>query len=163
GITLASLALGWVGEPAAAGLFERLFDELPLMPPQWVGAASHTAALVVGFGLITVLHIILGELVPKSLALQRTEAIALFVVRPMRLFLSTFRPLIMLIRWGGNFVVRLFGIQPASSHRSAYTVEELRLVVSASHEAGEVAQVSQELVEAAFSFPELTAGQIMVP
>lgn len=163
GVTLASLALGWIGEPVVERVVEPLLAEIPIGDAAFRHSIVGTVSVVIAFVIITSLHIILGELAPKSLALQRSENIALFVARPLGLFLAAFRPFIVVLRWGGEQVVRACGIQPASGHRSAYTVEELRLVVSASHEAGEVPQVSQELVDAAFSFPELDAGQVMVP
>jgi CBS domain containing-hemolysin-like protein len=106
GITLSLLALGWVGEPALAHLIEPLLSGLP---GSLATAGSHTIAVVIAFAIITTLHIVLGELAPKSLALQRSETTALWVVRPLGMFLFLLRPAIILLNGLGNLVLRLCG------------------------------------------------------
>ncbi len=110
GITISSLALGWVGEPALAHLIEPL---LAFLPQGASTAGAHAVAVVFSFVVITSLHIVLGELAPKSLALQRSERTALAIVRPLRLFLLVFRPAISFLNGLGNGVLRLCGLQPA--------------------------------------------------
>ncbi|MBA2448807.1 MAG: HlyC/CorC family transporter [Chloroflexi bacterium] len=163
GITMSSLALGWLGEPVVASLLEPLFLRIPFLPAEMREAASHTVAVAIAFAVITALHIVLGELAPKSLALQRAEATSLWVARPIHWFLAVFRPVILSLNAVGNAVVRLAGIQPAAGHALVQSAEELKLSVAASREAGLVDETAQELVGRAFTFTDLDADQVMVP
>src|ERR1041385_6654341 len=126
GITLASLALGWIGEPSVSRLFESF---LPEGLAQTVGRGI-TAAIA--FALVTIVHIVMGELVPKSIALQRPEATALFVVRPTRWFRMIFRPVITLMNNVGNWIVRLLGFSAESAHSNVHSPEELEMLVHSS-------------------------------
>lgn len=163
GITMASLALGWIGEPALSHLIEPLIGALPFFSSEARSAASHTVSAIIAFSVITALHIVLGELAPKSLALQRAEATSLWVARPIHWFLALFRPVIMVLNSVGNAVVRLAGIQPAAGHALVQSAEELKLSIAASREAGLVSEAAQDIVEGAFSFTALAARQVMVP
>ncbi|GCF09703.1 hemolysin family protein [Dictyobacter arantiisoli] len=160
GITLASLALGWIGEPSLAHLIEPLF--------LWLGgvaaeAITHTIAVIISFLLITIFHIVLGELVPKSIALQRAEGTALFVARPLYIFSRLFRPCIMMMNGVGNFVVRSLGLEVTSEHAAVHSVEELEMLVAQSREAGILQQQEEVLLRHVFDFSDKTAQQIMVP
>jgi putative hemolysin len=160
GITLASLALGWIGEPSLAHLIEPLFA--------FAGGAvatelAHSAAIAISFFLITLFHIVLGELVPKSIALQRSEGTALFVARPLRLFARLFRPFILLMNGVGNLVVRALGLQAASGHGSVHTVKELEMLVTQSRKAGLLDNEEEVLLRRVFDFGEKTAQHVMVP
>src|SRR5215207_9500050 len=135
GITMASLALGWIGEPAFAHLVE---PPLEALIGQFAPAASHGVAVGVSFAIITALHIVIGELAPKGLALQRPEATALAVARPMQLFEAVFRLPIRVLNGVGNGVLKLVGLDPASGHEMVHSVEELRLLVTGMQEAGVV-------------------------
>lgn len=160
GITLSSLALGWVGEPALAHLIEPAVAWLPLS----LGTAvAHTVAVVVAFSIITSLHIVLGELAPKSLALQRSERTALAVVRPLGLFLLVFRPAILFLNGLGNGVLRLCGLQPGHGEGSLHSTAELNLLIQASQEAGLIREVQQEAVERIFALGERKVRDIMTP
>ncbi|KQO91490.1 hemolysin [Methylobacterium sp. Leaf90] len=160
GITLSSLALGWVGEPALAHLIEPALAWLPMS----LGTAlAHTVAVVVAFAIITSLHIVLGELAPKSLALQRSERTALAVVRPLGLFLLVFRPAILFLNALGNGVLRLFGLQPGHGEGSLHSTAELNLLIQASQEAGLIREVQQEAVERIFSISARKVRDIMTP
>src|SRR5687768_9185336 len=151
---MASLALGWVGEPALAHLVE---PPLEALVGQFAPAAAHGVAVGVSFAIITALHIIIGELAPKGLALQRPEGTALWVARPMQLFHLIFRWPIAVLNGIGNGVLRIFGLQPASGHEMVHSIEELRLLVTGSQEAG-VVEASEALIASrAFGFGELTA------
>lgn len=163
GITMASIALGFIGKPALVRLVEPVIEHMTFIPVEWRTTASHTAAVVFAFSLITVLHIVLGELAPKSLALQRPEATSLWVAQPIHWFLIIFRPVINLLNGVGNAVVRLFGIDPAAGHMLVQSAEELRLSIDASREAGLVQQSAHDLVDRAFTFTNLDVGQVMVP
>jgi putative hemolysin len=160
GITLSSLALGWVGEPALAHLIEPALDWLPMA----IGTvAAHTVAVAVAFSIITSLHIVLGELAPKSLALQRSERTALTVVRPLGLFLLVFRPAILLLNGLGNGVLRLFDLKAGHGEGSLHSTAELNLLIQASQEAGLIREVQQEAVERIFAIGERKVRDIMTP
>ena len=160
GITMASLGLGWIGEPALAHVIEGAFV---FLPSSLASIASHTLAVAIAFVIITALHIVLGELAPKSLALQRTEATALAVSRPLEVFLFLFRPAILSLNGLGNLVLRACGLQPGSGEESIHSPEELRYLILASHEAGLVGREAEEIAERVFDFDEFTASQIMTP
>ena len=160
GITLASLALGWIGEPSLAHLIEPLFA---FAGNTVAGELAHSAAIAISFFLITLFHIVLGELVPKSIALQRTEGTVLFVARPLRLFARLFRPFILLMNGLGALVVRAFGLEVASEHASVHTVKELEMLVAQSHKAGLLDNEEEGLLRRVFDFGEKTAQHVMVP
>jgi putative hemolysin len=163
GITMASLALGWIGEPAVAALFEPIIRALTFIPESSRETLTHTVAFAVGFSLITSLHIILGELAPKSIALQRPDQTAMLAAGPIHWFYLAFRPAIMALNALGNGVVHLLGIEPASGHQMVQSAEELRLTVEASREAGLVEATAHDLVDRALLFAELEVRHAMVP
>jgi putative hemolysin len=160
GITMASLALGWIGEPALAHLIEPLFA---FLPGWFAEATAHTLAVAIAFTIITSLHIVLGELAPKTIALQRPESTALWVARPTEIFLRIFWPFIAVMNGAGNLVVRLVGLEPASEHSRAHSSAELRLLVEESGEAGVLDEQSQEMLINVFAFGNRPAYQAMVP
>jgi CBS domain containing-hemolysin-like protein len=160
GITMTSLALGWIGEPALAGLIE---PPLETLVGAFAPAASHAVATGIAFAVITALHIVLGELAPKGVALQRTEATALGVARPIHLFYVVFRWPVTLLNNIGNGVLKLFGMEPASGHEMVHKVEELRLLVTSSQKAGEVEASEARIASRAFTFADLTAEELMTP
>lgn len=163
GITMASLALGWIGEPAVASLIEPLIHNLSFIPEGSRDALTHTISFAVGFSLITTLHIVIGELAPKSLALQRPEQTAMAAAGPIHWFYLAFRPAIVGLNAIGNAVVRAIGIDPASGHQLVQSAEELRLAIDASREAGLVEESAHDLVDRALLFPDLEARHAMVP
>lgn len=160
GITISSLGLGWVGEPALAHLIEPLLSALP---GSLATAGSHAIAVAIAFIIITALHIVLGELAPKSLALQRSEGTALRIVRPLAVFLFLLRPAILALNGLGNLVLRLCGLRPGAGEGSLHSPEELKLLVAASQEAGLLQQVQQEVVERVFSIGVRPIADIMTP
>jgi CBS domain containing-hemolysin-like protein len=160
GITMASLALGWIGEPALAHVLHPLIERLPF---EVSSAVMHTISFVVAFSIVTTLHIVLGELAPKSLALQRPEETSLLVSEPIHWFLLIFRPVIHALNWVGNQTVRLLGFEPAQGHELVQSAEELMIALDASHEAGLVTQAAHDIVDRAFSFNDLQARHVMVP
>ncbi len=163
GITIASLGLGWIGEPAVATLIEPLIGSLGFIPEATRGAITHTISFAIAFSFITTLHIVLGELAPKSIALQRPEQTALWAAGPIHFFYLALRPAIVFLNTIGNAVVRLIGIEPASGHQLVQSAEELRLAVEASREAGLVEDSAHDLVDRALLFPDLEAQHAMVP
>jgi len=157
GITLSSLALGWIGEPAIAHLLEK-----PL-----AGRVSetvlHTISFTVAFGIITFLHIVLGELAPKTLALERAEQTALAIAWPMQAFYKIFSWPIRLLDWAGTRTVRLFGLHPSGDHASIYTEEELRQLINISRQSGHLEAEEQELIHRVFDFSDAEVREAMVP
>ena len=160
GITISSLALGWIGEPAVARLIQ---PALAALPGGIAEAGSHAIAIGVAFSLITVFHIVLGELAPKSLALQRPERTAMFIVRPLALFRAVFRPVIFMLNGLGNSSLRLFGLEPGHGDSRLHSTEELKLLVAESKDAGLVRTAQQEVVERAFDMASLRVRSIMTP
>jgi putative hemolysin len=160
GITICSLALGWIGEPALAHLIEPPLSSLP----EWLAVAgSHVLAVAIAFVIITALHIVLGELAPKSLALQHSEGTALWVIRPIGLFLFFFRPAIIALNGLGNLVLRLFGLRPGTGEESVHSPEELRLLVAESHEAGLLHRSQEEVVQRVFAIGDRDIADILTP
>jgi CBS domain containing-hemolysin-like protein len=160
GITMASLALGWIGEPALAHLIK---PALGFLPALLATVSAHTAAVTIAFIIITALHIVLGELAPKSIALQRPESTALWVTWPTTLFLRIFWPFIALMNGAGNLVVRAVGLPPASEHAFVHSSAELQLLVEQSGEAGVLDAEEQEMLINVFSFADRPAYQAMCP
>lgn len=160
GITISSLALGWVGEPALAHLIEPL---LVGIMGSMAGTSSHVIAVVIAFVIITVLHIVLGELAPKSVALQRSEGTALWVVRPLAIFLFVLRPAIFVLNGLGNQIIRLAGLHPGSSEESLHSADELKLLIAASQEGGLLQQTQEQVVGRVLDIGDRTIGDIMTP
>src|SRR5688572_12863988 len=148
GITLASLALGWLGEPAIAHLLE-----IPLKG-RVSDTVLHAISFTIAFTIITFLHIVLGELAPKTLALERAEKTALAVALPMQIFYKVFSYPIRLLDWAGTRTVRLFGLHPTAGHGETYTSEELRHLIDTSHKSGHVAEVEKRLINRVFDFSD---------
>jgi CBS domain containing-hemolysin-like protein len=160
GVTMSSLGLGWLGEPALAVLIEPAFHSLP---KSLATISSHTVSVVIAFTIITALHIVLGELAPKSLALQRTEGTALAIVRPLELYLSIFRPAVHILNNLGNLVLRLLGLKPGSGEELFHSTEELKLLVAASRKAGLLGEAEQDVVERVFRLGDRRISAFMIP
>jgi CBS domain containing-hemolysin-like protein len=160
GVTLASLGLGWVGEPVISQLIEGLFDPTPAIAAY---VPTHVVTSVVAFSVITSMHIVLGELVPKSLSLQRSETIIMLCARPLTAFAVVFGWPVAALTWVGNAVLRSIGLEPASGHEMVHSVAELRLLVTGSQRAGVVEESEARIVARAFSFADITAGMVMTP
>lgn len=160
GITLASLGLGWIGEPAVAHLLQPLVD---LFPNVVQSGISHSISAGLAFAMITFLHVVVGELAPKSIALQNPEKTSLVVARPTLWSERIFKPIIWLLNGTGNALLRLIGVKPASGHELVHSVEELKMLVTASSEGGVVEPQEREMLHAVFDFGELLVGQVMIP
>jgi CBS domain containing-hemolysin-like protein len=160
GITMASLGLGWIGEPALATVLQPAFQ---MLGDRLAEATAHSIAFAIAFATITALHIVLGELAPKTVALQYPERVALIVSRPTELFMRVFWPFIALLNGMGNAVVRSFGLRPPSGHSLVHSEEELKMLVTASQEAGVLEEDEEQMLHRVFAFADLTAGQLMVP
>ena len=159
GVTLASLALGWIGEPAVASLLEPLiFAYFP--GSNWL---LHTISVALGFLAITFLHVVIGELVPKSIAIQRVERVALFTAWPLYMFHKLGYPVIVLFYRTAKAILGLMGVKPASEIELAHSEEELRLIVSASQRGGVLDKMESELIDNVFDFADRVVREVMVP
>jgi magnesium and cobalt exporter, CNNM family len=157
GITITSLSLGWVGEPMLAHIVEGFTGEVP-----HANVYAHGIAIVLAFGLITCLHVILGELVPKSLALQRAEQVALAVAAPMDVFLTLTRPLIYVMSRAAGSVLRVFG-SPRMRQGTVHSPDELKLIVTASRQFGQIPPFQEEMIHNALELENITVREVMVP
>jgi len=157
GVTVCSLTLGWVGEPVLARMFEGLVGHIP-----YAALYAHASAVVVAFVLITGLHVILGELVPKSLALQRAERVALAVAAPMDVFLTLSGPLTAVMTRIASLVLRAFGTRDMR-HGSVHSPDELRLIVTAARSSGQLSSAQEEMLLNALELDNIAARQVMVP
>ena len=160
GITMASLGLGWIGEPALASLLQPLLHHFPT--PIAV-TTSHTIAFAIAFTIITALHIVLGELAPKTIALQYPEQTSLIVAKPTELFLRVFHPFIRALNAMGWAIVRMLGLKAASGHGLVHSEEELKMLVTASQQAGVLEEEEEQMLHRVFHFAEFTASEMMVP
>ncbi len=163
GITVTSLTLGWVGEPVLAHVIEQGLG--PGMAGSRAFMYAHAIAVAITFACITYLHVILGELVPKSLALQRAERVALAVAAPMDIFLTVTRPFLYLMLKSGNFVLRLFGSRELrrSGRGVVHSPDELKLIVTASRRFGEIPEFQEEMIHNALELDNTTVREVMVP
>jgi CBS domain containing-hemolysin-like protein len=159
GITLASLALGWVGEPAFEHILKPYFERLGGMSEVAARSVSATFAFIV----ISVLHIVLGELAPKSVAIQKPVGTSLWIAYPLHWFYVITYPAIVVLNGVSRAVLRVFGIHPVSEHETAHSPEELRLILRSSEKAGILSEENREIIEGVFQFSKRTARQIMVP
>ena len=160
GITLASLGLGWVGEPAFSHILEPLVG---LFPGTIQEDVSHSISAGLAFAIITFLHVVVGELAPKSIALQNPENTSLIVARPTIWTEWIFKPAIWLLNGTGNFLLKFVGVEPASGHELVHSVEELKMLVTASAESGVMEDEESEILHAVFDFSELLVRQVMIP
>lgn len=160
GITVASIALGWIGERTLAHLFEPVFAFLPV---PWAGLTTHSVAVSLAFFLITFLHVVLGELIPKSLALQNPERTALSIAKPMQGAVYLFRPLIWILNGTGNAILRFLGVTRVEGHHLVHSPKELEILIRASHAGGVLDDVELKLLQKVFKFSDLVARQVMIP
>ena len=158
-ITLSSLALGAVGEPAVSRLFEELFGNIGMLGDGAVVVIS----VILAFAIISALHVVLGEIVPKTLTLSRAESVALAVVLPVTIFMWLFWPFIWVLRGMSEALIRLMGLESPSEMRLVHSEEELKLLISASHEEGVLEAEERQLLYKVFDFAETEARQVMVP
>jgi CBS domain containing-hemolysin-like protein len=161
GITLASLALGWLGEPALAAMVDRLFAAAGVEIT--AGAAHTTASITVAFLIITFLHIVLGELAPKSVALIAPEAVSRWVTGPLMIFSRVMAPFIWVLNGAANLLLRLFGISPATEASRVHSAEELRLLVVQAREHGTIDETDSAMLAGVFDFHEKRARDVMRP
>jgi CBS domain containing-hemolysin-like protein len=160
GITLASIVLGWVAEPPLARLIEPAFA---VIPSGWHGPAVHSVAMGLALLLVTFMHVVFGEYIPKSLAIQAAEGTALWVAKPLNVFARLTAPLTLLMKGTGNAVLRLLGLAPASGEESVHSIEELRLLIEDTEEAGLLDEDQAEFVQNVFMLSNKRVRDCMVP
>lgn len=160
GITLASLGLGWIGESVVAKL---IIDTIALLGFEMSHELAHQIALPIAFLTITVLHIVFGELAPKSLAIQRSESVSMIIAIPLKLFYQIFRPFIWLLNGFANRFIILIGFEPPREGHSDHSEQELRVLLEESSKTGVIEQAEHEMLENIFDFAETPIKQIMVP
>jgi CBS domain containing-hemolysin-like protein len=160
GITLASLGLGWLGEVALANLLTPLFAALG---EGWQTAAAHSISVVISFLLITFLHVVLGELVPKAMALQRPDAISLWVAMPLELFTKATRPIVVIMNGVGNWLARLLGFSSISGEHMVHSVEEMIMLVDEVEKAGLISPEQADYVENVFRLSSKKLRECVVP
>ena len=160
GITMTSLGLGWIGEPTLAAIIQPWLESIP---PGVAQATAHSVAVAVAFTSITAVTIIFGELVPKWVALERAEATAMWVVTPTEVFVRLLWPFIRLIHGTAQAVVKGVGLKGAGRSSMAHSEEELKMLVTASQEAGVLEEQEEQMLHRVFGFADLSAGQVMVP
>ncbi|PFO82886.1 MULTISPECIES: hemolysin family protein [Bacillus cereus group] len=158
GITITALGLGWLGEPTIKHLLEPLFLKIKLSP-----TIASTVSFIIAFAVITFLHVVIGELAPKTFAIQKAEQVSLLLSRPLIYFYRIMYPFIWALNGSARLVTGLFGLHPASEHEVAHSEEELRLILSESYESGEINQAEFKYVNNIFEFDNRIAKEIMVP
>lgn len=159
GITLASLGLGWIGEPVVSKM---IMGIMHAFGSEMDEVLAHRIALPVAFAIITVLHIVFGELAPKTIAIQRSEKTALVLAYPLQFFYFIFRPFIWVLNGVANFLLKLLGIT-ASHGNEVHSSDELKYLVQLGKESGEIGETNYDIIKNAFEFSDHTAEEIMVP
>lgn len=159
GITLASLGLGWIGEPAVSKLLENMiggyFTDNPIL--------LHSVSFGIAFSFITLLHVVLGELIPKSLAIQKTETFVLLIAYPLYMFKRIFFPFIWILDTVTIKILHMMGVQPASEDEMAHSEEEIKLIVNASQRGGVIDDTERDIIQNAIDFSEIFAHEVMIP
>jgi len=160
GITLSSLGLGWIGEPVVAKVLTDLIYFLGINISEQL---IHKISLPLAFMVITILHIVFGELAPKSLAIQRSEQVSLFVALPLRLFYIIFSPFIWILNGFANLFIKMIGFEPITESQNLHSSDELRYIIEESSRSGSIEPTEHKLIENIFEFKDTPIKQIMVP
>lgn len=160
GVTISSIGLGWVGEGTLARIVEPIFAFLPGVSQN---IATHTVSVSIAFALITFLHVVIGELVPKSIALEYTEKTALFVAKPMQFITFIFNPFIWLLNGFGNSLLNMMHIPHSHKGSLVHSTEELDMLVNQSYNGGVLNETEKDMLHNVFKFSDLTAKQVMIP
>lgn len=158
GITITALGLGWLGEPTVEKILRPLFENLNIN-----ASVSHLLSFGIAFALVTFLHVVIGELAPKTAAIQKAEIITLSFAAPIIWFYRIMYPFIWFLNGSSRVIVGIFGLKPASEHEAAHSEEELRILLSESYKSGEINQSELKYVNNIFEFDERTSREIMVP
>ncbi|WP_409300788.1 hemolysin family protein [Peribacillus sp. SCS-155] len=158
GITVTALGLGWLGEPTVEAVLHPLFEKLNLAE-----SVTEVVSFAIAFASVTFLHVVIGELAPKTVAIQKAETVVLAFSGPMKAFYNVLYPFIKALNGSARFVTGIFGLKPASEHEMAHSEEELRIILSESYQSGEINQSEFKYVSNIFAFDDRVAKEIMVP
>nr|WP_223285501.1 hemolysin family protein [Paenibacillus sp. PL91] len=158
GITITALGLGWLGEPTVEKILFPLFSQWQIN-----NELSHILSFLIAFVVVTFIHVVIGELAPKSLAIQKAELVSFAVVKPIIFFYKVMYPFIWVLNGSANALVRLFGLKPATEHEEAHSEEEIQIILSDSLESGKINNTEYGYVNRIFAFDEILAKEIMVP
>ncbi|MFJ7850670.1 hemolysin family protein [Peribacillus sp. NPDC097224] len=158
GITVTALGLGWLGEPTVEAILEPLFHRWGVEE-----SLSHILSFMIAFASVTFLHVVIGELAPKTVAIQKAEEITLLFSKPLILFYRILYPFIWVLNGSARVLTGMFGLKPASETEMAHSEEELRIILSESYKSGEINQSEYKYVNQIFEFDERNANEIMVP
>jgi CBS domain containing-hemolysin-like protein len=158
GITVTALGLGWLGEPTVEHLLHPLFTHFNI--PE---SAAGILSFIIAFASVTFIHVVVGELAPKTIAIHKAEAVTLLFAKPMILFYKLMYPFIKTLNGSARIIVGIFGLKPASEHEEAHSEEELQLIISESYKSGEINQSEYKYVNNIFEFDDRIAKEIMVP
>ena len=159
GITLSSLALGWIGEPAIARVLEKMFASFF----ENNQILLHSISFIIAFTIITLLHVVCGELIPKSIAIAKAEQATLFVARPLYMFRVLFLPLITIFDFLAGFVLKRIGVEPAKDNEHAHSDEEIKIIIGESQKGGYLDSIESEILKNAVDFSDTMAKEIMTP
>ena len=159
GITVASIGIGWVGEASIVKLILPIFNYISWLDPV---IAAHTVAVIIAFSVITLMHVVIGELVPRSIALQHSERTTLLIIRPMQIAKIIFKPFIWILNGCGNILLKLINIKPEKYHLS-HSTEELNMLIDASYNDGVINKKKKDMIQNVFKFSDLSAKQVMIP
>ncbi|MCV4235343.1 hemolysin family protein [Virgibacillus sp. LDC1] len=158
GITITALGLGWLGEPTIEKILHPVFDSFSIP-----AAIASLISFLLAFIIMTYIHVVIGELAPKTIAINKAEAVSFICATPIIWFNRIMYPFIWLLNGSANKIVRLFGMHPASEHEEAHSEEELRMILSDSYESGKINQAEYGYVSRIFAFDDMLAKEIMVP
>ena len=158
GVTIASIGIGWFGSPT----IEKMMDPILSNLPSSYVYLTHTITAVVAFLVVTFLHVVIGEQVPKCIALQYPEKISLYVAKPMDIFMTISKPFVWVLNVACNAILRLFRI-PVSTARVVHTIEDLDLMVNTSYDEGVLNETEKDMIHNVFKFSDLTAREVMIP
>ena len=159
GITIASLGLGWIGEPVTSRILDPVFESLGIENPKTV----HTLSLTIGFVFITFLHIIIGELAPKSFAIRHPKSTTLFVSIPLNIFYVIFKPAIWVLNGTANYILKLMGMDPLTESERTHSEEEIRTLISEGTMSGRIDKIESQIIQRVFDFNDKIAKEVMVP
>lgn len=160
GVTISSIGLGWVGEATLVRMILPIFS---FLPSSIQAVTAHSIAVAIAFILITVMHVVVGELMPKSIALQYPEKTTLFIALPMKILTNAFSPAITILNGLGTFLLKFLKIPPAQTSHLAHSTEELNMLINASFREGVLNETEKEMLHNVFKFSDLTAKQVMIP
>jgi CBS domain containing-hemolysin-like protein len=164
GITVASIAIGYIAEDSIHALIAPYLDVVQLgVPLINASITGHVIATILTLLLVTYLHVVLGEQVPKMVAIQKAELVALWTTRPTQIVGKIFRPFIKIMSGSASGIMRMMGLEPTGVHSVAHSPEEIRMLVEQSHQEGEIEAEQEQMIHGVFEFPEILAREIMTP